>query len=157
MSHLGVYDHPGGVKKRVPVHIILLQLYNTYLMNNRDNELLSNCPTLGFCFVLFWLRWVFVAARRLSLVSASGGYSSLQCTGISLWWWLLLLRSTGSRCAGFSSCGTRAQQLWHTGLVPQWHVGSSWTRARTRVPCISRRILNHCATREAPLWFLKNN
>ncbi|KAJ8789365.1 hypothetical protein J1605_021892 [Eschrichtius robustus] len=24
------------------------------------------------------------------------------------------------------------------------------TRARTRVPCIGRRILNHCATREAP-------
>ena len=30
------------------------------------------------------------------------------------------------------------------------HVGSSQTRARTRVPCIGRRILNHCTTREAP-------
>ena len=29
-------------------------------------------------------------------------------------------------------------------------MGSSRTRARTRVPCIGRRILNHCATREAP-------
>ena len=28
-------------------------------------------------------------------------------------------------------------------------MGSSQTRARTRVPCIGRRILNHCATREA--------
>ena len=28
-------------------------------------------------------------------------------------------------------------------------MGSSQTRARTRVPCISRWILNHCATREA--------
>ena len=26
---------------------------------------------------------------------------------------------------------------------------SSQTRARTRVPCIGRQILNHCATREA--------
>ena len=43
-----------------------------------------------------------------SLVAASGGYSSLWCAGFSLWW-LLLLRSTGSRCAGFSSCGTQAQ------------------------------------------------
>ena len=43
-----------------------------------------------------------------SLVAASGGYSSLRCTGFSFWW-LLLLQSTGSRCAGFSSCGTRAQ------------------------------------------------
>ena len=35
------------------------------------------------------------------------------------------------------------------GLVAPWHVGSSQTRARTRVPCIGRQILNHCATREA--------
>ena len=35
------------------------------------------------------------------------------------------------------------------GLVAPWHVGSSRTRAQTRVPCIGRRILNHCATREA--------
>ena len=36
------------------------------------------------------------------------GYSSLQCMGFSLRW-LLLLRSTGTRCAGFSSCGTWVQ------------------------------------------------
>ena len=35
------------------------------------------------------------------------------------------------------------------GLVAPRHVGSSRTRARTRVPCIGRWILNHCATREA--------
>ena len=58
-------------------------------------------------FIYFWLHWVFVAAHWLSLVAASGGYSSLQCVGFSLQW-LLLLRSTGSRCAGFSSCGSRA-------------------------------------------------
>ena len=62
---------------------------------------------LFILFIYFWLRWVFVAARRLSLVAASGGYSSLWCAGFSLWW-LLLLRSTGSRRAGFSSCGTQA-------------------------------------------------
>ena len=28
--------------------------------------------------IYFWLRWVFAAARRLSLVSASRGYSSLH-------------------------------------------------------------------------------
>ena len=56
--------------------------------------------------------------------------------------------------------GSRAQvqSLWRTGLVAPQHVGSSRTRARTRVPCISRRILNHCATREAPsTQFLKTN
>ena len=56
----------------------------------------------------FWLRWVFVAARGLSLVATSGGYSSLRCAGFSLQW-LLLLWSPGSRRAGFSSCSTRAQ------------------------------------------------
>ena len=100
-----------------------------------------------------------------SLVAVSGGYSSLQCAGFSLRW-LLLLRSMGSRHAGFSSCGTRAkqlqlagcrvqaQQLWCMGLVAPWHVGSSQTRAQTRVPCIGRQILNHCATREALISFL---
>ena len=40
------------------------------------------------------------------------------------------------------------------GLVAPRHVGSSWTRARTCVPCIGRRILNHCTTREALHLFI---
>ena len=60
-----------------------------------------------YLFIYFWLRWVFVAACGLSLVAVSGGYSSLWCAGFSLRW-LLLLQSTGSRRAGFSSCGARA-------------------------------------------------
>ena len=60
-----------------------------------------------YLFIYFWLRWVFVAAHRLSLVAASRGYSSLRCVGVSLRW-LLLLRSTGSRRVGFSSCGLPA-------------------------------------------------
>ena len=43
----------------------------------------------------------------LSLVVASEGYSSLQCASFSLQR-LLLLRSSGSRRVGFSSCGSRA-------------------------------------------------
>ena len=41
-------------------------------------------------FVYFWLRWVFVAVRRLSLVAASGGYSSARCAGFSLRWLLFV-------------------------------------------------------------------
>ena len=52
---------------------------------------------------------------------------------------------------GAQAPDAQAQQLWLTGLVALWHVGSSQTRARTRVPCIGRQILNHCATREAHL------
>ena len=39
------------------------------------------------------------------------------------------------------------------GLIALWHVGSSQTRDWTRVPCIGRWILNHCATREVPLMY----
>ena len=58
-------------------------------------------------FFSFCLRRVFVAARPLSLVAVSGGYSSSRCVGVS-WWGLLLLWSTGSRRVGFSSCGSQA-------------------------------------------------
>ena len=43
--------------------------------------------------------------------------------------------------------------MWRTGLVAPRHVGSSRTRAPTRVPCNGRQILIHCATREAPFSF----
>ena len=99
-------------------------------------------------FILFYLAvlGLHCCARAFSS-AASGGYSSLWCAGFSLRW-LLLLWSTGSRCAGFSSCGTHAQQLWCMGLGAPWQVGSSRIRDRTCVPCIGRRILNHCDTRE---------
>ena len=94
--------------------------------------------------------------------------SSLLCAGF------LQLRQVGatfhcgaraSYCGGFSCyralgmwaqqlwlAGSRAQdqQLWRTGLVVPRHVGSSWTRDQTHVPCIGRWVLNHCATREFP-------
>ena len=41
--------------------------------------------------------------------------------------------------------------MWLTGPAAPQHVGSSQTRARTRVPCIGRQTLSHCATREAPI------
>ena len=59
----------------------------------------------------------------------------------------------GLSCCRAQAPDAQAQQLWLTGLVAPWHVGSSQTRAQTRVPCIGRQILNHCATREAPETF----
>ena len=102
-----------------------------------------------YLLFFFWLHWVLVAVRGLSLVVASGDYSSLWCADFSFQW-LLLLRSTGSRRAGFSSCGMQAQELWRMGLVASRHMGSSRTRDWTHVPCTGRQILNHCATREVP-------
>ena len=80
---------------------------------------LPSWPILAFSFLkkinfiyfiyYFWLHWVFTAACGLSLVAASGGYSSLWCASFSLQW-LLLLWSTGSRHARFSSCGSQAPE-----------------------------------------------
>ena len=50
-------------------------------------------------FIYFWLCWVFVSVRGLSLVVASGGHPSSRCMGLSLSW-PLLLWSTDSRRAG---------------------------------------------------------
>ena len=81
-----------------PIWIFLVShLNHSFIDILVDNMLLS-------CFFFFWLHWIFVAARGLSLVVVSGGYSLLWCAGFSLRW-LLLLRSTGSRSTGFSSCG----------------------------------------------------
>ena len=93
-----------------------------------------------------------VAARRLSLVVASGDYSSLWCVGFSLRW-LLLLRSTSSRHVG-SVVVARGLQSAGSVVVAHGHVGSSPTRERTCVPCIGRRVLNHCATRDVPALFI---
>ena len=98
----------------------------------------------------FWLHWVFVAfssccERGLLFVAVRGLLIAvaslvmehgLQAHGLQQLW------LAGSRA--------QAQQLWCTGLVALRHVGSSQTRARTRVPCTGRRIVNHCATREVP-------
>ena len=84
--------------------------------------------------------------------------SSFLCEGFLQLWRAgatLHRHARVSHCRGLSHCGAQApdaqaQYLWLTGLVAPWHVGSSQTKARTRVPCIGRQILNHSATREAP-------
>ena len=75
-----------------------------------------------YLFTYFWLCWVFVSVRGLSLVAASGGHSSLWCAGLSLSR-PLLLRSTGSRRSGSvvvahgpscsTACGILPEQGWN--------------------------------------------
>ena len=103
---------------------------------------------LFYLFIYFWVCWVFISVQGLSLVVASRGHSSSRCAGLSLSR-PLLLRSTGSRRAG--------SVIVAQGPFVPWHAGSSQTRARTRVPCIGRQILNHCTTREAHLLPLLNS
>ena len=79
--------------------------------------------------------------------SHCGGFSCCGAQALGVWASVVVAR-------GLSSCGlvgsrAQAHQLWRTDLVAPRHVGSSRTRARTRVPCIGRQILNHCTTKEA--------
>ena len=85
------------------------------LPHNKPLEQAELFPFSSLFFFFFWPRWVFVAARGLSLVAANRGHSSLWCAGFSFWW-LLSLWSTGSRRVGFSSCGTRASVVVARGL-----------------------------------------
>ena len=100
---------------------------------------MSHCKISIVLFLFLFLFFIYLFLAELVLCCCAQAFSSCgeRCTSFSLWW-LLLLWSIGSRCMG---------------LVAPWHVGSSRTRARTRVPCIGRRILNHCATTEAPHCF----
>ena len=66
-------------------------------------------------FLLFiYFIYLFLAALGLRCYAwafsgcGEQGISSLWCMGFS-WRWLLLLKSTGSRLTGFSSCGAWAQ------------------------------------------------
>ena len=96
-------------------------------------------------FIYSSLQRVFVAACGLSLVAASGGYSLLVVRGL-LFVVASLLWSMGSRA--------QAQELWHTGLVILWHVGSSHTRDQTHVPCFGRWISIHLGKSFVCLLFI---
>ena len=75
---------------------------------------------LYFCYLFiyfFWLCWVFVSVRGLSLVAASGGHSSSRCAGLSLSR-PLLLRSTSSRCAGSVVVAHRPSCSAACGIFP---------------------------------------
>ena len=65
--------------------------------------------------------------------------------------WALGVQASVVVARGLSSCGSWALEPQLAGLLSLQHVGSSRTKARTRVPFIGRQILNHCATREAPV------
>ena len=79
------------------------------------------------------------------------GFLQLRRAGATLHRGARASHHRGLSCCRAQAPDAQAQQLWLTGLVAPWHVGSSQTRARTRVPCISRQTLNHCVTREAQM------
>ena len=88
----------------------------------REKGIFSTLLFVLVCFVFkiflfisfyFWLCWVFIAVRGLSLVAASRGYSLLLCTGFLLQWFLFS-GSTGSRHTGPV---VMARRLYSVGSV----------------------------------------
>ena len=82
---------------------------------------------------------------RLALVVASGGYSSLRCTGSSLQW-LLLLWSMGSR--------VWAQQLWlqGSGVVEHSCPNACVIPAQGWNPCPPHCQVDHHGSPHFDLW-----
>ena len=93
-----------------------------------------------YLVLFYWLCWIFISVRGLSLVAASGGHSSSRCVGLSPSW-PLLLWSTGSRRAGSvivahgpscsAACGIFPNQgsnpcplHWQADSQPLCHQGS---------------------------------
>ena len=85
--------------------------------------------------IYFWLHWVFVAARGLFLVAASGAYCSLWCSG---------------SCCRARALGTWASVVVVHGLSCSVACGIFLDQGSNLCPLVGRQILNHCTTREVP-------
>ena len=115
---------------------------------------------------MFFKKCLFLTVLRLhchegfSLVVSSGGCTHwLPCAGLSFWW-LLLLRGTGSReFQELQLMGSvaAAPGLWRTDSVAvvcvlSWAAwGSSGTGDGAQVLCTARQSLTHCTTRKVPV------
>ena len=103
----------------------------------------------GFC-PFFFLIYLFIFGCAGSSFLREGPLQ-LRQVGATLHRGARASHHRGLPCCRAQAPDAQAQQLWLTGPAAPRHVGSSQTRAQTRVPRIGRQTPNHCATREAPL------
>ena len=115
---------------------------------------MHKCLPFFFKVILFYFIYLFMAelglrfcARAFSSCGERGPLFIAVCGPLPVAASLVAEHRLQTR--RLSNCGSRAQLLRGMWDPPRGHVGSSQTRARTRVPCIGRLTLNHCATREA--------
>ena len=85
----------------------------------------------------YLLKIIYIFIYGCTESSLYADFLQFWCMGFSFPW-LLLLHLKGSRA--------HVQQLWCMGLVALWHLGSSWTRDGTCVPCIGSGFLTHWTT-----------
>ena len=124
-------------------------------INERENKimfLLIFFKVLGhFLKIIYLFIYLFICGCVGSPFLCEG-FLQLQRAGATLHRGARAPHYHGLSCCRAQAPDAQAQQLWLMGPVAPWHVGSSQTQARTHVPCIGRQILNHCATREAPVF-----
>ena len=114
---------------------------------------MSICSLCNIILKIILSIYLFLAVLGLycctsfSLIAASGDSSLVAVCGLLLAATFLVAehRLYGAQAQQLQFPGSRAQaqQLWYTGLVPPWHVGSSWTGDRTHISCVGRWILCH--------------
>ena len=139
------------------IKIFFVLFFSTFVFMKATSLILC---IFNFLFIsVFFFLFLFIYLFIFGCVGSSflcEGFLQLRQAGATLHSGARASHYRGLSCFGAQAPDPQAQQLWLTGLVALRHVGSSQTRARTRVPFISRQILNHCATREAQFQsFLK--
>ena len=117
------------------------QIWSILNMGIKDESFFKEYFFLSFVFS-FWLCWISVAPRELSLVAASG--RPLSSCGAEA------SQSSSFCCCRAPALGSWAAVVVAQGLVALHSVGSSRIRGPTCVLCSGRRIPNHWATREVP-------
>ena len=103
-----------------------------------------------FLSFYFWLHWVFIAACRLSLVAASGGFS---CCGAQA----LGVRASAVVAWGLSSCGSQAleHRLSSCGaqlLCSMWDLPGPGLKAMS--PALAGRFLTSVPPGKSLTYFL---
>ena len=112
----------------LPPHTFSFPQYRVWKVSFQTFSMITYSFFFFFNIFFFWLCWVTITVRGLSLVVANGGYCSLQCAGFSLWWPLVAehgLQACRLQQLWLAGSRAQAQQLWHTGFVAPRHVGSS--------------------------------
>ena len=137
-------------RDRTRVSLIVGRHFTIWATREAPYSRIGTLKFFKFIYIYFWLRWVLIILHKLSPVEVNGVYSLLWCMGFSLRW-LLSWQGTSSRHVDSVVADRRlwSRKFWHTGLVSLWHMGSSWIRDWTCIPCIVRQILNQWTTREA--------
>ena len=101
----------------------------------------------NFCFIYFWLHWVFIAAC---------GFPYCSEWGILLLGMLKLLIAVASLVAEHRLQALRLRQFWLTALVAPQHVDSSGTGIEPVFPAFTRRFSSTAPPGKSPTPYFFN-